>query len=47
MPTEENVKDILEMYNQGYSLREIFDEYEGLDPRIIADICEGVILDTI
>lgn len=39
MLTEENKRDILFMYREGYSVKEIKDEYEGIDPREIDDIC--------
>lgn len=39
MLTEQNVKDILEMYRQGYSVEEICEEYFGLDPVEIRNIC--------
>lgn len=40
MLTEQNVKDILEMYNEGFSLQEICEEYCGLNPTEIANICD-------
>ena len=39
MLTEQNVKDILEMYRQGYSVEEICVEYCGLNPEEIRNIC--------
>ena len=40
MLTEQNKKDIIEMYNNGFSIGEICDEYCGIDPKEICNICE-------
>lgn len=37
--SEQNKKDVIFMYNEGYSEREIIEEYPGLDPNEILDIC--------
>lgn len=39
MLTEQNKKDILEMYRDGFSIEEICKEYCGLDSTEIKDIC--------
>lgn len=39
MLNEQNKKDILDMYRDGYSRTEIKEEYSGIDPREIDDIC--------
>ena len=40
MLTEQNIKDILDMYREGYSKEEIKNEYSGINPRYIDEICE-------
>lgn len=40
MLTEENEKDIRFMYDEGYSPAEIKEEYPGIDPVIIDNICD-------
>ena len=37
--SEQNKRDVIEMYNDGYSEKEIIYEYPGLDPSEIIDIC--------
>ena len=40
MLTEQNVIDVLAMYREGYSRKEIKDEYCGINPRFIDEICD-------
>lgn len=40
MLTEQNEKDILDYYRDGYSRAEIKEMYEGIDPHKIDDICD-------
>ena len=39
MLTEQNKEDILAMYRDGDSIEEIIEEYEGLDPEDIRQVC--------